>query len=350
MESLLKLNLIALSLLICVESLAANEPSEDIQTLDTITVAKPIDRQPPDYPVSAARNKKEGWAVVSFVVDKEGNVIDPILEGSSGVSAFEKASLRAVSKWKYSPAEMNGEKIEQCKTRVRIDFRFPDSDGVSRRFRSRYQDTLREISEGNLDRASDLISELETAKKRTWDENGYLWIAKAYYHEARGEVSKYKSALVKLHTHKQGGISNDLYFAMLQKLYVVYLKENRLAEAQSLFDEIANIAPEHPTTLALKSYDEKVNEIVLGNELIQVNGDIQSSKGWSYRLARNQFEIEVQNGVLDKVEIRCDNKRASYTSVKQHNFTIPKSWGQCTVFADGQQDTQFSLFELAQTS
>ena len=49
----------------------------------TVVEAQPLKRVDPQYPVSSARKSQEGWVKVSFVINKDGEVEDPVVQDSS---------------------------------------------------------------------------------------------------------------------------------------------------------------------------------------------------------------------------------------------------------------------------
>src|SRR5690606_20916711 len=57
----------------------------------------------PNYPTEMARNGAEGWVVVNYMVDTNGNAFEPTIVGSSGARMFEKAAIRAITKTKFKP-------------------------------------------------------------------------------------------------------------------------------------------------------------------------------------------------------------------------------------------------------
>ena len=66
----------------------------------------------PEYPESAARRRLEGYVNVRFDITKTGatanvEVIDAMPEG-----VFDKAAIKAVKRWKYTPPMQEGEPIE----------------------------------------------------------------------------------------------------------------------------------------------------------------------------------------------------------------------------------------------
>ncbi|MGD9801354.1 MAG: TonB family protein [Parvularculaceae bacterium] len=66
------------------------------------TVLSPTVRIPPAYPESCATRGVEGVVVVEFDVTPEGSVADPRIVSSSN-SCFDRAVIRAIVNWKYSP-------------------------------------------------------------------------------------------------------------------------------------------------------------------------------------------------------------------------------------------------------
>ena len=67
--------------------------------VSTSTLAIPVSRVAPRYPLAMARAGSEGWVQMSFVIAKDGSVIDPIIADSSGSRRFENAALKAVKQW-----------------------------------------------------------------------------------------------------------------------------------------------------------------------------------------------------------------------------------------------------------
>jgi periplasmic protein TonB len=65
--------------------------------------AMPIVRVNPTYPPRAAQQGIEGWVQVQFTITGTGAVKDVIVVDSSPSNIFDKASVEAVSRWRYNP-------------------------------------------------------------------------------------------------------------------------------------------------------------------------------------------------------------------------------------------------------
>lgn len=82
----------------------------------------PIVRRNPRYPSKAAENGFEGFAVVSFTVNEEGET-ENIKSILSSHEIFEKPSINAAQKYKYRPRKINGNPVDVENVTVRIEYR-----------------------------------------------------------------------------------------------------------------------------------------------------------------------------------------------------------------------------------
>jgi protein TonB len=82
----------------------------------------PIVRVEPQYPLRASERGIEGWVEVEFTISKLGTVKDPRVTNSHPSSIFDRATLKAIRKWKYNPKIEDGEPVERPGVRVRLKF------------------------------------------------------------------------------------------------------------------------------------------------------------------------------------------------------------------------------------
>ncbi len=81
-------------------------------------IAAPVDNQlvlilgyPPVYPHSQIAKGTEGYAIVGFSVAADGSVFNAYIIESEPGSVFDKASLKAIEKFKYKPKHVGGKPI-----------------------------------------------------------------------------------------------------------------------------------------------------------------------------------------------------------------------------------------------
>ena len=86
----------------------------------------PIVRVEPQFPTRAAEKGINGWVVVEFTVTAEGNIENPVVTDAEPKGYFERASLKAVSKFRYKPQVVNGMAIDTPNVFTRFNFQLDD--------------------------------------------------------------------------------------------------------------------------------------------------------------------------------------------------------------------------------
>ena len=100
-------------------------------------------------------------AKVVTVVSEDGEVIEPMIEDSSGNEDFEREALRTVERWVYEPATVNGEPVEQALTQIKMIFQMEETpQGASSSFQRAYNAIVEHITANEFETAGDLLIDL----------------------------------------------------------------------------------------------------------------------------------------------------------------------------------------------
>jgi len=346
----MKSSLLALSLF---SSVLIAEPasSSNVELVEAIIPATPIERVPPKYPVRAARNGNEGWVQISFVVDENGAVVDPVIEDSSGIRGFERESLRAIKHWQYSPAIRNGEKIEQCRNSVQLDFKLDNGPkGGRRRFVREYKQADEALQAENIVLAEQLITKMGEGKIWNSYEDAWFWMLKAELAKAQSDESSQLSSLKRvLFSDQSSQYVGDVYYLyLLQQKFILEINASLFSDALATFSQIRQRPDSETAVSALEKYATRASEILKSEDFIIVKGEISSDGDWWHSLSRNRFMFSDITGTLDTVELRCANKREKYTVAKETEWKIPESWGRCRIMVVGDTQANFNLVEIRQ--
>jgi protein TonB len=96
-----------------VEAAPASPPDLDLVFgLDEVDrPPRPIVRSRPVYPYGAQRREVEGFVEIEFVVTRDGRVDDLRVVRSEPGDLFVEAVRRAVARWRFEPAELDGEPV-----------------------------------------------------------------------------------------------------------------------------------------------------------------------------------------------------------------------------------------------
>ncbi|MDR2674162.1 MAG: TonB family protein [Opitutaceae bacterium] len=86
-----------------------------------------VHRERPVYPRAMRKSGLIGDVEISFVVDKKGDVVNPVVLRSNN-PGFEEAALKSVLKWKFKPGTRDGRPVH---TKMQVPIRF-DLEGGGR--------------------------------------------------------------------------------------------------------------------------------------------------------------------------------------------------------------------------
>ena len=314
--------------------------------------AKPIERSAPRYPVHELRRNQQGWVVLNYVVTDDGRVIEPVVEESSGSRAFEDAAMYTVKSWRYEPARLNGEPVQQCKTKVRIAFALQGAqDKVSRQFYARYRKMEQTLEDGDIATAG---AELESALQgegMTLAEMSWLWAFEARIAGLRGDKERQLAALRRATAGDSQWVSEDLLAGLLTTRTALELETGDFSAAIQSYEELKAI--DSADTSQLDPFIEQVKSLVASEDLFFADariGDNPNCKTclsqWRYRPLRRSIEIADIDGELADLELRCEWHRFTDQAREGVAWKIPESWGDCSIIVHGETGSTFKLFEI----
>ncbi|MGF1509918.1 MAG: TonB family protein [Myxococcota bacterium] len=84
--------------------------------------AVPKFRARPVYPVGAAQRGIEGYVTIKFTITPRGTVDDMQVLDSQPPGQFDRAALKALSRWRYDPKLVDGTPVARPNQRVTLKF------------------------------------------------------------------------------------------------------------------------------------------------------------------------------------------------------------------------------------
>ena len=111
---------------IAVPALPSVAPPSDLSDMGEVLMDQvPKHRVNPKYPRRALRRNIEGYVLVEFTVDKEGEVVADSIEfiESQPKGMFERSVRKSLLRWEYNPLIRNGVPVA-FRTRQRLGFSF----------------------------------------------------------------------------------------------------------------------------------------------------------------------------------------------------------------------------------
>jgi len=110
-------------------------PTEKLSLLEVVgvdglapdTLPEPTKRETPRYPYRALEDGREGWVIVEMKIDENGAPSDAEIVEAAGGPYFNRTSLRALEKFRFKPATLEGKAV--AVSNVRYKFTYSLSDG-----------------------------------------------------------------------------------------------------------------------------------------------------------------------------------------------------------------------------
>lgn len=311
---------------------AQSDKLEMIVDNNTFTPAFLIDRTAPRYPDSAAIRGHEGWVRVSYVIDKKGKVVDPIIEDYVGNRDFKRATIRALKKWRYEPATLNGKPVEQADGLVQIRYAVEqDKEGASRSF-IRLSEKIIEKAEKdpNYDAAEDLAI-LQRKVKSLYEDAWYWWLLGQYYVQ-QGKPTETIRALSRSVAYDGKYLPEVLYDIAAQQL--------SNAEGQRVSREMG-LTLDYNNDLKQTRLDDSGKKRAAS----VVNAKVGDNELWTYRILGTELAFENIKGKIDEVEVRCTRGRIKVKKPFTKAFKVPYTLGDCTLYLQGDEGISFRLRE-----
>jgi TonB family protein len=322
------------------------QAAELSQLLVTRVEPEPIKRVAPKYPINAARSAREGWARLSFVIDKEGNVNNILVTETSGSKDLTKAAVKAAKQWKYTPAMENGKPVQQCVNSVQMDFRMNrnGTTGATRKFISKYKKAQQALSDKDYTELEKQIASMKKSKYMHLSENNYLHLLSADYAKEQGHKDKQLSHLNRVAMSLQS-MSNDMQkLSVLYQVFSLQVELNKFKAAHITYEKLIDLPSAKPYLANLAKVMMQVDDIITGDKNLVLDATIYSDF-WATDLVRNEFSLVDVEGSLHSLDIRCANKRHVYTIEENSTWKIPTNWEGCRIYVFGEPKTSFKLVE-----
>jgi TonB family protein len=333
------------------------QEAEGVVVAETWVAAKPVERALPTYPASALSNAKEGWVMLSFVISPSGEVIEPMIEDSSGVEALENSALKAITEWRYDPAKRNGEPVEQSMVKTIIRFQVDSGvRGATPSFISKYRKIVGFVQNDDLAAAQPLLDEIEFGGRSNLYEDAWFWWLKYTFLEAQKSTdNKAKiGALRRAVGYEDDYLEKTQFVIAARQLFALEVKAGDLAAARRTFVRLRDSKEARradgydENVAALQPTFERIEELIASDRLLVTRADIGTHDYWVHDLLRRSFALGDIMGRVDVVDVRCTQGTKRYDSFPVDAvWSVPNSWGECGVYIKGEPGTTFAFEEYA---
>jgi len=284
------------------------------------------------YPRGPAEQELEGWVVVAYTIDAQGAIENVEVERSSGVPEFEESALQAARVSRFQPAVYGGEVVESTAFTQRIAFYLNDDPELSVRFRRELNKVIEAYASEDQGAFEFSYRQLDGIRR-----NGL--IEEANYHFWGGMLGEQLGDNESAITHFRAAIENGFdrrldeanFIVAHQRLYQLLVEQGRYEEAVQVMinlpDEIAENTELAPWVAHASNISNRLNSV----EELSYSVSIESTGFYDVPLRKPTFVIDLDEGSVDSIQLRCDAKFEAYPFEEGVEIGVPTNWGGCTL-------------------
>ena len=214
--------------------LSQEHADEHVVAIRRYVPAVPQKKRNPRYPINSLQQGKEGWVVLNYMVDPEGNTYEIEATAYAGDPSFVKAAKRAAKRYQYEPAHFNGEPMHSGAA-TRITFRLSERQvGARPAFVRRYRAFSSQLENGaTREQLDEALSALVDLGVSYLYEDAHLALARSAFADHLGDhVSAYSNLAHALRYQDNFKVFKTNQFKELQRqLFWGQVKTGSLAEA-----------------------------------------------------------------------------------------------------------------------
>jgi len=301
------------------------------------------------YPFQELRRGKEGWAVLSYIVDVDGRVKDPLVLDSAGSERFAEVAKKALLGFEFYPALLNGKPIESANNKYKFMFSIKKtSAGASRAFAREYRRIRTLLDNKEFDAFLERAKRLKDTKTNNHYENSFYWLIMAGYYAEVENSKLYLSSLKKAISYEGEFLPRKMYASALSSLYYQQLGAGEVKHAFETATRIESYLKKRPELKAVLTHRDQLIEELKNYPTITTAGVVSDAGFWSHHLLRKNISLNVQSGNITGFEFRCEKqvRRFSFDQDGPKSmWKIPTKWGDCSLFVKGTVDAEFMLLE-----
>jgi TonB family protein len=302
----------------------------------------------PDTEFQVARNAKESWAALSFMVGPTGKPYEAMILQSSGDKNFEKEVLQSVATWQFAPATLDGKPIDSAfETKVNNAFSSSPHNSMTSRMTSKfgtvYYDLLGFIEAGDRSASDRAMAKLQPGNLY---EDAYLGLAQFTYAEKWGNEAEQIAGLKRAIAFEQEAtyLLPPHFLKAVTALLPLQANVRDFAEALHTWDVLRKLQPSDETLAKLKPVVAQVEAFRSDRQPFNVNGELVDGS-WHINLFRKEFGVVVSEGYISELKLRCERKFAVLTFDAKNSYKVPDKFGKCRLQLIGDPGTKFRLIQ-----
>ncbi len=320
-------------------SVAAEETSARASSPDVFSKPSLLRGPKSEYVADDKRGRLDGWVELRLMVDAAGTGYEVTVAESSGNADLERAAVSWVGRSKFEPARLNGVAVEGSYAYRFVHMTQP-ANGNSVGSDQNYAAAHAAIARGDraaADAALRLIRTPTLADQGSYNFMRYEYMVR--WGNPQQQLDALKAAIAHRNYNARQTPNDSLarVWPTLFKLQVETGDFSAALQTYALMDAETRSKP------AIATVRTRIDELAADHRPFSVGGEITGRGAWFLRLLKRRFSIDVLDGEVAELKVRCERKlvKLPYQAGLQH--TISPGNGMCELEVLGKPGTKFKL-------
>ena len=292
----------------------------------------------PVFPLSEVGTGREGWVVLSTMVDATGKPYAVTVVDSTGNTKFERSAQRWMESQTFEPATSRGAPIDAA-YRYKLIFKSDYDASAAHSFATAYRTAHAAIGSG--DRAGADVA-LQGMKIQTLYEDALYNLCQFLYFQKWGTGEQQLKALNAAIAHEKQDryLPKDVFRGAVRAMFALQVSTADYAGALETYDKLdANTKLKPAVVKAMAG----IRKLATDKRAFSVAGEIDRRGTWYITLLKRHFTADVLTGKLAEIKLRCDRKYVFFRYESALQYSISDGFGRCQLELIGDPGTTFKL-------
>ena len=285
----------------------------------------------------------EGWVIVSTMVDAQGKPYETAVESSTGDPEFDRSAVAAMAHATLEPARLNGKPIDSV-FRMKLVFIGGLGQAARPSFVDNYEAFGKALEQNDRARAK---ATLELLQVKNLEEDAYLGLAQyryaARYQDEQAQIAGLERAIANEATAKY--LPTPMFVAALRTLFKLQVETHYYNEALDTWKKLQKVDHDAQVIGQFKKVAAAIEASRSDPTAYAVTTTLKDG-GWFIDLMRSRFRIEVPQGHVTDLKVRCEKTYLSFPYDPQIEYHVPERSGKCQLQLTGEPG---SLVRLTQS-
>jgi TonB family protein len=325
-------------------------PASDAgQSVPAQTYVPPVsvELKKPRYPRDAQERGIEGWVVVNFMVDRQGEPYEIEATTYGGHKSFGKAAVRAIQKSTFRPARANGETINAG---AAVLTRFGLSGGrrgASRAFVRLYREFSQALKNEDLEAIEKYLQHLTDFEATQIYEMAYLSLAKAAHAQKKDDHFSAMLHLTNALRWEEGFsiFGKKEHRRLLHELFWLQVQNSNLGEALDTWKTLEPKLNDPEQRDRVAATITRILDLKTSDSAISAQGTIDANHQYGRKLLKQAFSLSDVNGAVRQAKLYCDKGFVGILVEPQVRYDIHPNYQDCRLVLFGIPGTTFKLIE-----